>query len=208
MAFAIAWAKTRGMNTNTTYALILAGVLIVALVAVFAWAQMQRKRKQQSLSLRQRFGPEYDRAVNELGDRGKAEAELETRRKRVARLDIVPLAVAEAARFKEAWNAVQARFVDDPKAAVVKADHLVYELMAKRGYPMGDFEARAADISVDHPVVVSNYRAARAIALADERGQADTELLRRAVVHYRALFDELLVVREAEPSVLRAEPVA
>jgi hypothetical protein len=208
MAFAIAWAKTRGMNTNTTYALILAGVLIVALVAVFAWAQMQRKRKQQSLSLRQRFGPEYDRAVNELGDRGKAEAELEARRKRVARLDIVPLAVAEAARFKEAWNAVQARFVDDPKAAVVKADHLVYELMAKRGYPMGDFEARAADISVDHPVVVSNYRAARAIALADERGQADTELLRRAVVHYRALFDELLVVREAEPSVLRAEPVA
>ena len=208
MAFAIAWAKTWRMNTNTTYALILAGVLIVALVAVFAWAQIQRKRKQQSLSLRQRFGPEYDRAVNELGDRGKAEAELEARRKRVARLDIVPLAVAEASRFKEAWNGVQARFVDDPKAAVVKADRLVYELMAKRGYPMGDFEARAADISVDHPGVVSNYRAARAIALADESGQADTELLRRAVVHYRALFDELLVVREAEPSVLRTEPVA
>ena len=208
MAFAIAWAKTWGMNTNTTYALILAGVLIVVLVAVFAWAQIQRKRKQQSLNLRQRFGPEYDRTVNELGNRGKAEAELEARTKRVARLDIVPLAAGEAARFKEAWNAVQARFVDDPKAAVVKADRLVYELMAKRGYPMGDFEERAADISVDHPGVVSNYRAARAIALADESGQADTELLRRAVVHYRALFDELLVVREAEPSVLRTEPVA
>jgi hypothetical protein len=208
MAFAIAWAKTWGMNTNTTYALILVGVLIVALVAVFAWAQIQRKRKQQSLNLRQRFGPEYDRTVNELGNRGKAEAELEARTKRVARLDIVPLAAGEAARFKEAWNAVQARFVDDPKAAVVKADRLVYELMAKRGYPMGDFEERAADISVDHPGVVSNYRAARAIALADESGQADTELLRRAVVHYRALFDELLVVREAEPSVLRTEPVA
>ena len=208
MVFAIAWAKTWGMNTNTTYALILVGVLIVALVAVFAWAQIQRKRKQQSLNLRQRFGPEYDRTVNELGNRGKAEAELEARTKRVARLDIVPLAAGEAARFKEAWNAVQARFVDDPKAAVVKADRLVYELMAKRGYPMGDFEERAADISVDHPGVVSNYRAARAIALADESGQADTELLRRAVVHYRALFDELLVVREAEPSVLRTEPVA
>ena len=208
MVFAIAWAKTWGMNTNTTYALILVGVLIVALVAVFAWAQIQRKRKQQSLNLRQRFGPEYDRTVNELGNRGKAEAELEARTKRVARLDIVPLAVGEASRFKEAWNAVQARFVDDPKAAVVKADRLVYELMAKRGYPMGDFEARAADISVDHPGVVSNYRAARAIALADESGQADTELLRRAVVHYRALFDELLVVREAEPSVLRPAPVA
>jgi hypothetical protein len=208
MAFAIAWGNTWGMNTNTTYALILAGVLIVVLVAVFAWAQIQRKRKQQSLNLRQRFGPEYDRTVNELGNRGKAEAELEARTKRVAQLDIVPLAVGEASRFKEAWNAVQARFVDDPKAAVVKADRLVYELMAKRGYPMGDFEARAADISVDHPGVVSNYRAARAITLADESGQADTELLRRAVVHYRALFDELLVVREAEPSVLRAEPVA
>jgi hypothetical protein len=208
MAFAIAWGNTWGMNTNTTYALILAGVLIVVLVAVFAWAQIQRKRKQQSLNLRQRFGPEYDRTVNELGNRGKAEAELEARTKRVAQLDIVPLAVGEASRFKEAWNAVQARFVDDPKAAVVKADRLVYELMAKRGYPMGDFEARAADISVDHPGVVSNYRAARAITLADESGQADTELLRRAVVHYRALFDELLVVREAEPSGLRAEPVA
>lgn len=196
------------MTTNTSYELILAGVLIVALVAVFAWAQLQRKRKQQSLSLRQRFGPEYDRAVNELGNRGKAEAELEARRKRVAGLDIVPLTVGEASRFKDAWNAVQARFVDDPKAAVVKADHLVYELMAKRGYPMGDFEARAADISVDHPGVVSNYRAARAIALADEGGQGDTELLRRAVVHYRALFDELLVVREAEPSALRTAPVA
>jgi hypothetical protein len=208
MAFAIARTETRCMNINTSYALILAGVLIVALVAVFAWAQLQRKRKQQSLNLRQRFGPEYDRTVNELGDRGKAEAELEARTKRVARLDIVPLAAGDASRFKEAWNAVQARFVDDPKAAVVQADRLVYELMAKRGYPMGDFEARAADISVDHPGVVSNYRAARAIALADERGQADTELLRRAVVHYRALFDELLVVREAEPSVLRTEPLA
>jgi hypothetical protein len=198
------------MNTNTSYALILAGVLIVALIAVFAWAQVQRKRKQQSLSLRQRFGPEYDRAVNELGNRGKAEAELEARKKRVSRLDIVPLTVAEATRFKQAWDAAQARFVDDPKAAVIQADHLVYELMAKRGYPMGDFEARAADISVDHPGVVSNYRAARAIALADERGQSDTELLRRAVVHYRALFDELLEVRDAgpvEPPVLRTEPL-
>jgi hypothetical protein len=93
--------------------------------------------------------------------------------------------------------------VDDPKAAVIEADHLVYEVMAKRGYPMGDFEARAADISVDHPGVVSNYRAARAIALADERGQVDTELLRRAVVHYRSLFEELLEVREAPQPILR-----
>jgi hypothetical protein len=194
------------MNTNSLYALILVGVLIVAVVAVIAWAQAQRKRKQ-SATLRQRFGPEYDRTVNELGNRSKAEAELEARQKRVARLTIVPLTVAEASRFQQAWGAAQARFVDDPKAAVIEADRLVYELMAKRGYPMGDFEARAADISVDHPGVVSNYRAARAIALADERGQADTELLRRAVVHYRELFDELLEVREAERPMLRTDGI-
>jgi hypothetical protein len=191
-------------NSNSMYALVLVGVLVVAVIAVIAWAQVQRKRKQ-SVTLRQRFGPEYDRAVNELGSQGKAEAELEARQKRVARLDIVPLTVAEASRFQQAWTAVQARFVDDPKAAVVQADHLVYEVMGKRGYPMGDFEARAADISVDHPGVVANYRSARAIALADERGQADTELLRRAVVHYRALFDELLEVRETERPLLRAD---
>jgi len=185
------------MDKNSVYALVLVDVLIVAVVAVIAWAQAQRKRKQ-SASLRQSFGPEYDRTVNTLGNRSKAEAELEARQKRVARLDIVPLTVGEAARFKQAWAAAQARFVDDPKAAVIQADRLVYELMAKRGYPMGDFEARAADISVSYPGVVSNYRSARAIALADERGQADTELLRRAVVHYRALFDELLEVRETE----------
>jgi hypothetical protein len=195
------------MATNTLYAFILVGVLVVAVVAVIAWSQA-RRRRQQSESLRQRFGPEYDRAVNELGGRGKAEAELEARTKRVARLQIVPLSVGEASRFKQSWTALQARFVDDPKAAVVEADRLVYEVMAKRGYPMGDFDARAADISVDHPTVVANYRAARAIALADERGQADTELLRRAVVHYRALFDELLEVRDPEQPVLQAADAA
>jgi hypothetical protein len=194
------------MHTNSIYAFILAGVLVAAVVAVIVWSQAQRKRKQ-SASLRQRFGPEYDRTVNELGNRRKAEAELEARQQRVARLHIVPLTAGETSRFKQAWSAAQAHFVDDPKAAVVEADRLVYELMAKRGYPMGDFEARAADISVDYPGVVSNYRSARAIALADERGQADTELLRRAVVHYRALFDELLEIREAPRPVLRTDGV-
>src|ERR1700677_262644 len=197
------------MDTHSVYALALVGVLVVAVVAVIAWAHSQRKRKQ-SESLRQRFGPEYDRTVNELGNRGKAEAELEARKKRVARPEIVALTAGEASKFKQAWNTLQARFVDDPKAAVIQADHLVYELMAKRGYPMGDFEARAADISVDHPTVVSNYRSARAIALADERGQADTDLLRRAIVHYHALFDELLEIREPEQHALRTDglPVA
>jgi hypothetical protein len=107
------------------------------------------------------------------------------------------LTPSEAARFSETWKDLQGRFVDNPKGAVVQAGQLVRELMLKRGYPMGDFESRAADISVDYPEVVTNYRAARAIAVRDERGQADTEELRKAVVYYRALFDELLEVREA-----------
>ena len=188
------------------YALILGAVLIAAFIAVATWASAQRRRKE-SLRLQQRFGPEYVRLVNEIG-RSKAEAELAAREERVETLDIVPLSTADATRFKQAWVAIQARFVDDPRTSVVEADHLVYDLMAKRGYPMGDFEHRAADISVDHPAVVSNYRAARAIALRDERGESTTEELRKAVVHYRALFQELLEVRESAPSVVRHQPVS
>jgi hypothetical protein len=194
------------LTQNELYELILAAVLLVALIAVIAWASAQRRRKE-SLRLQQRFGPEYLRLVNELG-RGKAEAELAGREKRVATLTLAPLTAAEAARFRDAWVAIQARFVDDPKTSVVEADHLVYDLMAKRGYPMGDFERRAADISVGHPAVVSNYRAARAIALRDERGESTTEELRKAVVHYRALFEELLEVRDAETRVVSRRPAA
>jgi hypothetical protein len=194
------------LTQHELYALILAAILVVALIAVAAWATAQRRRKE-SARLQQRFGPEYVRLVNEVG-RSKAEAELAAREKRVGGLDIVPLSTAEATRFKQDWVAIQARFVDDPKASVVEADHLVYDLMAKRGYPMGDFERRAADVSVDHPTVVSNYRAARAIALRDERSEATTEELRKAVVHYRALFQELLEVRDSEPSVAGHRPVS
>ena len=194
------------LTQHELYALILAAVLIVALIAVAAWAAAQRRRKE-SGRLQQRFGPEYVRLVNEVG-RSKAEAELAAREKRVEGLDIVALSPADATKFRQAWVAIQSRFVDDPKASVVEADHLVYDLMAKRGYPMGDFERRAADISVDHPAVVSNYRAARAIALRDDRSEANTEELRKAVVHYRALFQDLLEVRESEPSVVGRRPVS
>jgi len=194
------------LTQHELYALVLAAILVVALIAVAAWAAAQRRRKE-SGRLQQRFGPEYVRLVNEVG-RSKAEAELAAREKRVEALDIVPLSTADATKFKQAWVAIQARFVDDPKASVVEADHLVYDLMAKRGYPMGDFEHRAADISVDHPAVISNYRAARAIALRDERSEATTEELRKAVVHYRALFQELLEVSESEPSVVGRRPVS
>jgi hypothetical protein len=195
------------MAINPTYSLILAGILIVAVIAVAAWAYTQKKRRQ-SQRLRERFGPEYGRALDEFGGRAKAEAELAAREQRVGQLHIAPLAPADAAKFRHAWNALQARFIDNPKAAVVQADHLVYEVMACRGYPIGDFERRAADISVDHAAVVSNYRAARAIAVRDERGEADTEELRKAVVHYRALFDELLEEREPEPRVLQPRQVS
>jgi hypothetical protein len=193
------------LGSDPTLMYILGGMLIGAVIAVVAWSYRQKKRRH-SQRLQQRFGPEYARTVDELGNRDKAEAELEAREKRVGAFNITALTPADAARFGQAWNALQSRFVDDPKAAVVQADQLVYELMAKRGYPMGDFERRAADISVEHPGVVANYRSARAIALRDERGQASTEELRKAVVHYRALFQELLEVRQpAQPAVQRKQ---
>jgi hypothetical protein len=192
------------MNTIPTNTLILVVVLIVAVAAVAAWVGIQRQRSQR---LRQRFGPEYAHAMNEFGGRTKAEAELRKREQRVARLNITPLAPADAARFTQAWNALQGRFIDNPKGVVAEADHLVRELMVKRGYPMSDFEERAADISVDHPGVVTTYRSAQAIAARDERGEADTEELRKAVVHYRTLFDELLEVKPTSAAPIAADPV-
>jgi hypothetical protein len=191
------------MNAISPLWLIVAGVVVIALLALAAWFFVQRK--QQSARLQQRFGAEYDRTVGQLGGRTKAEAELKAREQRVEQLTIAPLAPAEAARFSQAWNALQGRFVDSPKGVVVQADQLVRELMLKRGYPMGDFERRAADISVDHPEVVENYRAAQTIAARDERGQADTEELRQAVVHYRVLFDEMLGVRAARQDIPSAK---
>src|SRR5580692_6341237 len=179
------------MTTLSTNALILAVVLIAVAMGVVAWFVMQRQR---SVHLKRRFGGEYERAVTELGGRAKAEAELTKRQKRVAGLKITPLTSADAGRFSQAWNALQVRFVDNPKGVVTEADLLVRELMAKRGYPIGDFELSAADISVDYPEIVSTYRAAQAIAVRNARGEADTEELRKAVVHYRTLFDELLGV--------------
>lgn len=177
------------MNTIPTLTLIFAVFLIALGTAVVVWFVMQ---KQRSAKLKQRFGPEYDRAVIDFGGRTRAEAELLKREQRVARLKIVALTPADAARFSQAWSTLQGRFIDSPKGVVVEADQLVRELMEKRGYPMGDFERRAADISVDYPGVVSNYRAAQLIATRDASGEADTEELRKAVIHYRTLFDELL----------------
>lgn len=174
----------------------LAVLVVVALIAIAAWLFF---RKRESERLAKRFGPEYGHAVETLGSRDKAEAELKAREKRVSKFRIVPLQPADAARFGQQWRALQAHFVDNPKGVVMDADRLVTDLMRTRGYPMADFDRLSADISVDHPQVVEHYRAARRIAERDHRGEADTEDLRKAVVHYRALFDDLLEVEPAAP---------
>jgi hypothetical protein len=183
------------MTTAPTNTVIYAVLLIALVLAVVAWLILQRQR---SLGLKRRFGPEYDLTVSKLGSRSKAEAELSSREKRVAGMSIVPLTATDAVRFSQAWSALQGRFVDNPKGVVAEADQLVRELMERRGYPVGEFERLAADISVDHPTVVTTYRAAQSIATRDASGEADTEELRKAVVYYRTLFDELLGVAPGE----------
>jgi FtsZ-interacting cell division protein ZipA len=175
--------------------LIVIGVVALALVLALVWVTMQRRRREH---LKRRFGPEYDQTVQHRKDLREAERELEARERRVAKFDIRPLSREDAARFTEAWRRTQARFVDDPQGAVTDADRLVTELMDARGYPISDFAQRAADISVDHPRVVVNYRAARAIAERHAHGEASTEDLRQALVHYRELFSDLLETQREE----------
>jgi hypothetical protein len=182
-------------------------VVVVALLIVIAavWTYM---RKRQSDQLRERFGPEYEHTVQTYGDRQAAEEQLRARQERMAKRDIQPLAPADSTRFVEAWRSAQARFVDAPAAAIGEADRLVAEVMRTRGYPVGDFEQRAADVSVDHPHVVEHYRAAHEIAQRNARGEADTEDLRQAMVHYRALFEELLETASIpEPAMAREKNV-
>ena len=176
-------------------------VVAAAVVVATLWFVIEKRRQ---IRLRQRFGPEYDRTVHQTGSERRAEAELDARARRVAGLHIRPLSEADAVRFAEAWRALQIRFVDEPSAAIAEADRLVGEVMTARGYPLGDFDQRAADISVDHPRVVANYRAARDIARRQGRGEASTEDLRQAIIHYRALFEDLLErhdIRSHRPAV-------
>lgn len=167
-------------------AIVIAVAVVVVLILAFVFL-----RKRRTENLRKRFGPEYERTVHEIGPR-RAESKLREREKRVEAFPIRPLSVSERQHFLAEWRAVQSRFVDDPRGAAEDADALVNKVMQERGYPMSDFEQRAADVSVDHPRVVDNYRAAHEIALRQKRGEASTEDLRSALIYYRSLFDELL----------------
>jgi hypothetical protein len=179
------------LRLSTMDTRILVPVLIV-IVAVIVIAALLVTRKRKTQHLKEHFGPEYDRALKERGDPKLAEAELAERERRVHSLSIHSISAGAREKYTEEWSAVQRRFVDEPALAVNEADNLVNRVMSSRGYPMADFEQRAADVSVSHPQVVQNYRAARDIVARHGRGESSTEDLRRAMVHYRALFDELL----------------
>lgn len=174
---------------NTTY-IIIAVVLGLMIMGAILWPIFTRRKRTERLH--DHFGSEYDHTVQTLGDEKKAQTELEGRQKHVEALDIHPLSVEEHDRYVAEWTAVQSRFVDEPGQAIVDADRLITEVMQTRAYPVSDFEQRAADVSVSYPALVSNYRAARVIALKNEQHQADTEELRQAMIYYRSLFEELL----------------
>jgi hypothetical protein len=177
-----------------TWAWIVIAVAAALVLLAVIGAVLTRARR--TTRLQDRFGPEYKRTVDRRGGKRDAEAELAERERQRERLDIVPLRPEARERYVESWSAVQGQFVDDPAAAVGEADRLVTDVMRERGYPIDDFEQRAADISVDHPDVAENYRAAHAVYLRSDRGEASTEDLRQGFVHYRALFDALLETRE------------
>ena len=171
-----------------TLVIVVVGVLL--LLGLATWAYLSRQRR---VNLRERFGPEYERTVEAVGP-ARADSILQERSDRVSRFNLRKLSQDQADAFAREWRRIQARFVDDPDAAVGEADQLVTQVMTARGYPLEDFDRRAADLSVDHPVVVQNYRTARTLALRRERGEAGTEEMRQAVINYRALVDELLEV--------------
>jgi hypothetical protein len=169
----------------------------VAVLAIVVWQALARRRTGQ---LQEQFGPEYDRTVGTAESKREAEAELQAREERRRELEIRPLPSAARYRYLEAWQGVQSQFVDDPSAAVARADELIQSVMSERGYPVEDFEQRAADVSVDHPQVVENYREGHRLAQSSANGSGSTEDLRQAMRRYRALFDELVEPAADDPT--------
>jgi hypothetical protein len=184
------------MSTSAVIILVLVAVAVVIGIAI----ALKARRSQQ---LKTRFGPEYGRAVEQTGNKSLAEAKLEKLEKRVQRFKLTPLSVSARAEFCAEWKKIQSQFVDDPKVALTQADELIQRIMTARGYPPSDFEQRAADVSVDHPLVVEHYRAGREISLRRAQGRVTTEDMRQAMIHYRTLFNEL----SGEPEMARAATV-
>lgn len=180
------------MHLNLTDPRVIAGIAVIVLIIVLGIALSLRKRRKNTAELRNRFGSEYDRAVLDHGSEHKAEVKLAARETRVENLKIRELGATERERFIADWQTVQSRFVDHPKGAVTEADELISSLMQARGYPVADFDQRAADISVNHPRVVEYYRSAHSVAVRLSGAEATTEDLRTAMIQYRALFDELV----------------
>lgn len=189
--------------TDTQRLWVIVALAVVAIVLIVAIAVSRQRARRRQIELRQRFGPEYDRAVQEFGSTARADRELLARAKRVQHLELRALSLADHQRFSASWSRIQAQFVDDPGVAVAGAGELINEVMRARGYPTEDFEQRAADLSVEHADVVQHYRAAKSLYDAHQRGQASTEDLRQALVHYRFLFSELLDERAAVQSGFR-----
>jgi hypothetical protein len=205
MSIGAFWLQGGIVNMDKTIIIIVAAALVaIAVIVALVWAFLQKKQTQR---LKSKFGPEYDTLAAAEGDRGRAEKTLQDREKRVEKLNLVPLSPGDRDRFAGAWQLEQAGFVDDPRVAVANADKLVTEVMTARGYPMGDFDQRAADISVDHGLVVRNYRIAHDIALRDGDGETNTEELRTALLHFRKLFEDLLEAPAAEPEKEKAKAV-
>ncbi|MFL6068994.1 MAG: hypothetical protein ACJ74N_14815 [Gaiellaceae bacterium] len=167
-------------------------LIAAAVVLVIAAIVMSMRRKSRSKQLQSQFGPEYDRTIESADSKRKAESDLAARQERREQLDIRPLSSAARERYTTQWQTVQAQFVDNPTGAVASADTLIQSVMGDRGYPVDDFETRAADVSVDHPHVVENYREGHRLAEQSANGNGSTEELRQAMRHYRALFDELV----------------
>jgi hypothetical protein len=174
---------------NTTLIIVIAVVVVLIVGAILALVFSRRRRSQR---FHTQFGTEYDHTVQTLGNEKKAQTELDERQKHVEGLNIRPLSVGERERYQADWSGIQSKFVDEPGQAIINADHLIMEVMQMRSYPVSNFEQRAADISVNYPDLVSNYRAAREIAIKNEQHQATTEEMRQAMIYYRSLFAELL----------------
>ncbi len=183
------------ITTTNEIIIAVAVVVVLVVVAILIWVSARRRHM---AKLREHFGPEYDHAVQSMGDERKAVAELEERQKRVDAMEIQPLSTVQRDRYMSQWRAIQTNFVDDPRQALAGADQLIKEVMQVRGYPVADFEQQAGDLSVHYPKVVTNYRHAHEIAQRSAQGQADTEEIRQAMVDYRSLFEDLVEAEGVE----------